>query len=241
MPVALRPHLLVVDDDPALREALATTLGFDYTVHTAATGAEGLALLRQFPIACLILDAILGEEHGLDLVPAVRALRAEVPILMLTGQSTEALAIRALNTGADRYVKKSGDLGTLRTTIRDLLPDSDPTRALATRARQALDVHPLGPFDPAAFARRLGASEVQLRRAFRARYGTTPRRYLTDRRLASAAGLLHTTALGVDQIAREVGFPNGVWFTKVFKRVYRCSPSAFRTSADRDCQPTQTP
>ena len=61
-------HVLIVDDEPSVREALELALRDRYVVHGAATGAEAFPILQACPIVGIILDAVLGDEHGLDLV-----------------------------------------------------------------------------------------------------------------------------------------------------------------------------
>ncbi|HTU02383.1 MAG TPA: response regulator, partial [Candidatus Sulfotelmatobacter sp.] len=102
MPATTAPHLLVVDDDPAVREALHTVLADSYRVHTASTGAEALAHVRRQPLSAIILDAVLGDEDGLALIEPFRNL-SPAPILILTGHSTESMAIRAVWARADGY------------------------------------------------------------------------------------------------------------------------------------------
>ena len=65
-------HILVVDDDASVREALRAALADRYCVHAAASGADACAILRAHPVAAIILDAVLREEHGLDMVPKFR-------------------------------------------------------------------------------------------------------------------------------------------------------------------------
>lgn len=91
-------HILVVDDDPSVIEALTVALKGTYVVHGAATGKEAYLLLRRHPIASIILDAVLSREHGLDLVEPFRAL-SRAPIPMLTGHGSEELAVRAFRAG----------------------------------------------------------------------------------------------------------------------------------------------
>src|SRR5512139_1148780 len=88
-------HILVVDDDASVREALGAALAPEYIVHAVETGDEACALLSRQPVAAIILDAILGKEHGLDGVPRLRR-ASHAPILLLTGHSNEDLAIRAV-------------------------------------------------------------------------------------------------------------------------------------------------
>lgn len=93
------PAVLVVDDEPSLRKALGASLADSYVVYSAATGGEALALLARHPVAAIILDAVLGHEGGLDLIPRIPEL-STAPILILTGHSTTALAIGALRAHA---------------------------------------------------------------------------------------------------------------------------------------------
>jgi DNA-binding response OmpR family regulator len=141
MPAPARPHLLVVDDDPALREALACALADTYVIHLAGTGAQACAVLRAEPIAAIILDAILGDEHGLDLVPRFRAL-SSAPILLFTGHGSEELASRALWEGVDGYLKKPLDLHELRRATHRLIPQMDGISEIAARARRYLEFLP---------------------------------------------------------------------------------------------------
>jgi len=133
MASASRPHVLVVDDDRSIHEALTAALGPLYIVHTAASGAEACAVLRVEPIAVIVLDAILGEEHGLDLVEPFRAL-SSARFLVLTGHSTEDLAIQALRAKVDDYLKKPPSVTALYTAIARLVPRTDGPADLATRA-----------------------------------------------------------------------------------------------------------
>ncbi len=104
-----KPHVLVVDDDPSICEALSTGLSYTYTVHCAGTGREAFALLEREPIAAIILDAVLGKERGLDLVANFRTM-SFAPILMLTGHSSEELVVEAFRVGIDGYLRKPMDL-----------------------------------------------------------------------------------------------------------------------------------
>jgi len=115
-------HILIVDDDASIREALDAALRARYIVHTAATGAEAFAILRENPIRAIILDAVLVDEHDLDLVPHFHAMTL-APILILTGYRTTALVIRALRAGVDWILEKPVNLQELYTTMSRLLRD----------------------------------------------------------------------------------------------------------------------
>jgi len=230
MPAANPPHLLVVDDDPAVREALHTALADVYRVHTASTGPEALAHVRKEPLAAIILDAVLGDEDGLALIEPFRNL-SPAPILILTGHSSESMAIRAVWARADGYLRKPVDGQLLRLTLARMLgPGASPLDGLE-QARRHLEQHPERSHTTRALAALAGLSERHFRRRFLETHGKTPRRYLTETRLARAAELLESTSLGVEQIAQAAGFPTLAALDKLFKRVYHLSPTAFRTRA----------
>src|SRR5512137_1633970 len=113
-------HILVVDDDASVREALEAALAPEYIVHAVATSGEACALLARQPVAAIILDAILGDEHGLDGVPRLRK-ASHAPILVLTGHSNEDLAIRAVWANVDGYLKKPIGVQDVRAAIEGVL------------------------------------------------------------------------------------------------------------------------
>lgn len=222
------PHVLIVDDDPAVREALQAALSGDYAVHLAATGREALALLRRTPVAAVILDAMIGDEDGVALVEPFRSLTA-APILILTGHSSEALAIRAVWAKADGYLRKPVDAHLLHLTLTRLLTAEPQGQDPMERVRRHLEKHPDQTSE--SLSDMASLSERHLRRRFHETYGKTPRRYATEARLARAAELLRSSTLGVDQIAQAVGYRTLAAFDKSFKRVYGIAPSEFRIKA----------
>jgi DNA-binding response OmpR family regulator len=223
----LRPSILIVDDDPAVGEALTAALADHYRVHTASSGEEACACLRTHPVVAIILDAILRDEHGLDLVERFRTIHA-APIVLLTGHSSEELAIRALWSHVAGYLKKPPSLRELRGALDGVLPREMGPSHLAARARQALDAYPPKPFRAADLAHQLGVGEAHLRRVFRAAYGKTPRRYLAEIRLQRARALLCTTDRGVKEVADAVGFTNGLALRRGFRRLLGGTPHESR-------------
>ena len=222
-----RPQVLVVDDDPGVRELLIAALDDCYVVHAAATGAEACALLRTHPIVAVILDAVLGREHGLDLVERFRNL-SSAPILLLTGYGSEDLAVRALRAKVDEYLKKPVSVVDLLAVLRRLIPSDESTTDLATRAGRYLNAHSGKPIRMVELAAQLGVSEAHLRRRFRDAHAMTPRQYLAELRVRRAADLLRTTQHEVKQIAQEVGYTNPQLFRRTFTRVLGMPPLRWR-------------
>jgi DNA-binding response OmpR family regulator len=113
--------ILVVDDEPTLRETLAEALEADgFRVITAADGREALACFREHRPELVVLDLMLPEMSGIEVC---RILRREsgVPILMLTAKSSELDKVLGLELGADDYVTKPFSLRELTARIHSLL------------------------------------------------------------------------------------------------------------------------
>ena len=235
---ASAPHVLIVDDDPSIREALATAFQGAYVVHSAATGKEACALLRRHPVAAIVLDAVLRDEHGLDLIARFRKI-SPAPILVLTGYGSEELAVQALRAKASDYLKKPVNLRDLQTALARLVRQGGPPGDPVARAQRHLGEHPERPHTTASLARDVGLSERHLRRRFQEAYGKTPRRFLTEVRMRRAVELLRRTRLGVEEIAFAVGYPDLGTFRRIFKRAFGMTPSDFRTTRDHPDTPRE--
>ncbi len=106
-PIAARPRVLVVDDEAAIRELLSKTLALaDYDVDLAPDGRTALERLRIIPYDLLITDLKMPGIDGLAVIREARRLKADIPVIIITGFSTEASAIEAVNLGVSGYLTK---------------------------------------------------------------------------------------------------------------------------------------
>ena len=113
--------ILVVDDEPVLRETLAEALDADgFRVVTAADGREALSRFREHQPDLVVLDLMLPELSGIEVCRIIRA-ESGVPIVMLTAKSSELDKVVGLELGADDYVTKPFSLRELSARIRALL------------------------------------------------------------------------------------------------------------------------
>ena len=102
-----RPRILVVDDEAAIRDLLSKTLALaEYDVDLAPDGRTALERLRIIPYDLLITDLKMPGIDGLTVVREARRLKADIPVLIITGFSTEASAIEAVNLGVSGYLTK---------------------------------------------------------------------------------------------------------------------------------------
>jgi len=101
------PRVLVVDDEASIRDLLAKTLALaEYDVDTAADASTALARIRAAEYDLLIADLRMPGMDGLTLIRQVKKIRAELPVIIITGFSSEASAIEAVNLGVAGYLRK---------------------------------------------------------------------------------------------------------------------------------------
>lgn len=99
--------VLIVDDEPVVREVLRTVLSrAGYATSEAATAAEGLALFADPAVDLVLLDLMLPDRPGLSLLPELREKRPDVPVVVVTAYSSVESAIAAMKEGAFHYVPK---------------------------------------------------------------------------------------------------------------------------------------
>ena len=120
-PTKVRPHVLAVDDDLVIREAVSDYLGqYGFRVTAVADGRAMQAVLAQEVVDLLVLDLTLREEDGLALATGLREDSA-IPIIMLTGRREEADRVMGLELAADDYLTKPFSPRELLARIRALL------------------------------------------------------------------------------------------------------------------------
>ncbi|MEV6832326.1 response regulator transcription factor [Amycolatopsis sp. NPDC051102] len=115
-------RLLVVDDEATVRELLSAALRFaGFEVTAAATAREAVAAATAEPPDLVLLDVMLPDMDGFEVVRRLRGHRASVPVLFLTARDRQADKVTGLSLGADDYVTKPFDLAELIARIRAIL------------------------------------------------------------------------------------------------------------------------
>jgi two-component system, OmpR family, response regulator len=120
-PSSLPPHVLALDDDPAIRQLVAEYLSQnELRVTTVASGKELAAIMASETIDLVILDVRLQGEDGMQIARKLRE-ESAIPILMLTGRAEEPDRVMGLELGADDYLTKPFSPRELLARIRALL------------------------------------------------------------------------------------------------------------------------
>ena len=107
VPRAVRKRVLVVDDESSIRDLLSKTLALaEYDVDTAGDGAAALDRMRASSYDLMIADLKMPGMDGLTLIRQAKRMKADLPIIIITGFSTESSAIEAVNLGVAGYLTK---------------------------------------------------------------------------------------------------------------------------------------
>ncbi len=112
-------RLLIIDDEPSIRESLDTLLtleGFDVTL--TVDGHSGLDALARAEYDLLLLDLALPGESGIDLLPRITSLYPQLPVIMITAFGTVGNVVDAIRAGAENFVQKPWDNEKLLADIR---------------------------------------------------------------------------------------------------------------------------
>ncbi len=251
-------NLLIVDDEPGVREAVATALASRYQVHTAATALAGLDALAARPFDLVLLDHRLPDIPGTDVLTLIKHFFPSTMIILMTGFGSEDVAIAAWRGGARDYIRKPFDPKELQVRVEAALEtrshgserrrssyvqqsdaaypgtffDDDLRNTDRTRAIlkaiRYIDEHLDETLSLAAVARVAGMSKFHFCRQFRNATGLLFREYLARRRIARAKELMQETGRRITEIFHYVGFKDMSHFGRVFRRLEGQLPSEYR-------------
>jgi len=98
--------ILVVDDELGPRESLRMILKSSYDVHTASTGQEAIQFINQEKVDLVTLDLKMPGISGLDTLRAIKKLKNDIDVIVITGYATPANALEAIRHGARDFIAK---------------------------------------------------------------------------------------------------------------------------------------
>jgi two-component system response regulator HupR/HoxA len=157
------PHpygILIVDDEEAILESLALTLGDDYRVFTATSGPEGIEILAREDVALVIADQVMPGMTGVEFLEKVIELKPQTVRMMLTGYADIGSLARAVNEGRIyRYIAKPWEPDELRLNVKRALEAFELTTENVALAAALSDAN-----------KRLRAENLYLRREVERRY-----------------------------------------------------------------------
>lgn len=245
-----KPILLLVEDNPDIRELIVASLGEDYTFRIASDGKQGLELLAAEKIDLVITDIAMPGMDGLEMSHAIRnsVRTAFLPIIVLTGRNDVQTQLQSFEY-ADAFIAKPFNLNYLNSRIIQLLikheqylqkikqqqmliPQVETLQSSDEKFLQEIvDIvnrHISDPdFSAAVLCEESRYSSKQIYRKLKQLTGMGVVEFIRDTRLQKAALYLSQRKLSVSEIMYMVGFTTVHYFSKCFKAKFGVTPSEY--------------
>jgi AraC-like DNA-binding protein len=234
--------ILIVDDDEQVREshkALVEEGLPGSPVRLAENGEIALAIMEKEVPSLVLLDLIMPDVSGADVLDRMRAdtnLR-QVPVIVLSNKVLNLEDVKRIENHAHVMLQTKGiwsDSETISAVNRAIFGTASLPAHTSTLAKQAIAylhqnyTRPLSRWE---IAEAVGVSEDYLSRVFTRELNISPWDYLNRYRVLQSKHLLMNTAEAVGIIARQVGFKDQAYFSRVFHKITGMSPQAFREAS----------
>jgi AraC-like DNA-binding protein/response regulator of citrate/malate metabolism len=230
--------ILVVDDVPAVLAMHARIVEEQLPVSRvlrAQNGREALEIIRRESPDLVLLDLMMPELDGFGVLEAMREdeISMNIPVIVLTGQVLAEEDMARLNRGVAKVLGKG--LFSVEETLEHIEATlvhrgrwRVETQQIVRKAMAYVHAHYAEQVSLKDIAAHIGLSKQHLIRSFRSEIGVTPIDYLRRYRIRQAKILLETSDKSVTEVALEVGFSDGSYFSRAFRRETGVSPSAYR-------------
>lgn len=243
------PVVLIVEDNPDLRQYIAEQMESGFQILTAPDGEAGLQMAETVVPDLIISDVMMPRRTGLELCEAVKnnVKTSHIPIILLTAKADLEARIDGLQTGADDYLTKpfhgrelliraknlieqranlrkkfAGELQLRPTSMHLNSMDEQFLQEVMQAIERNMDNEYFSVEDLAAA---VSFSRSQLHRKLKALAGKSPNLLIREFRLTRAKELLEQQAASVSEIAFMVGYSNLSYFSRSFKDAFGVSPS----------------
>ncbi len=238
--------MLIVEDNPDLRNYIASIFENQYQLIKAVDGEDGLAKATEFIPDIVISDLMMPKLDGIGLCEKIKndERTNHIPVVMLTAKASLSDRLAGLEHGADDYLSKPFNKEELQIRVKNLVNQralirekystqtihsepiieaKEPTvdELFIEKSKKIIDKYlDKSEFDVEKFADEMNLSPVQLRRKLKAITDQTVTEFVRNYRLGIAAKLLKKGDLTVSEIAFQVGFDSIPYFSKVFQEKY---------------------
>ena len=247
-----RPILLLVEDNPEIRNYLGENLQADYSIEEAGDGSEGLKKALANPPDLILADISMPVMDGIEMCAKLKTdiKTSHIPVILLTARTSLIFKIDGLETGADDYITKPFNMQLLKTRIKNLI---DSRQKLQKSFAKNFDLSPSGivmnsvdeqflsqikllieknidnsGYSVEQLASALHMSRMQLYRKLKALTDKTPIQVIRSIRLKRAAQLLESQQYNVADVTYMVGYNDLKSFREQFKKEFGVSPSKYK-------------
>lgn len=244
--------ILVVEDNPDLREMIKENLQDNYSVLEAENGVKGLKLAEEIIPDLIISDIMMPEMDGYDLTHKIKTNEKtnHIPVILLTAKAEIKDKLEGLETGADDYLIKPFNSDELKIRVKNLIKIR---RQMREKYQSQMLVKPADVVVPSTqkvfldkltsiiennisndnfsveiLCDEIGMSRAQLHRKIKAVTNQSTSEFIRNFRLKRAAELLTQDFGNIAEISYQVGFSSQAYFTKTFQEVYKQTPLEYK-------------
>jgi signal transduction histidine kinase/ligand-binding sensor domain-containing protein/DNA-binding response OmpR family regulator len=245
------PLLLIVEDNPDMRQFICDRLESEYRILEAENGEKGFKTAIDKIPDLVISDVMMPKMDGFEFCGKLKTDQrtSHIPVVLLTARAEIKDKIEGLETGADDYIAKPFNADELAVRIRNLIEQRRKLRERFTQLAKLqpkdiavtstdekfikksigiIEEHISDPdFSVTQFSQEIGISRSQLHRKIHALTGQSVSRFICLIRLQRAVQLLGNNAGSISEIAYDVGFNSPSYFIRCFKSHFRMSPSQY--------------
>jgi len=224
-----KPTILVVDDEPEVRDSFSVILEDRYNLTMAENGEEALFTLRKrSDIQLVFLDYKLPGISGLDVLKTLRQNGIRIPVVMVTGRGTRDTAAEALQFEIEDYITKPFRVKEIEDTVTKILKKKLPKQTPVTRAKHIINKGLYLSMSTQDIAHISGTGYRKLLRQFKVETGKTITGFINVRRIELAKKHLREKEWSIGEISIAVGFKRQNYFSYVFRKIVGVTPSVYR-------------
>ena len=250
------PQILIVEDNPDLRQFLCQSLANKYRIKEAENGKEALKLIGQQAPDLVISDIMMPEMRGDEMCQTLKSNieTSHIPVILLTALGDRESILHGLEIKADNYVVKPFDMDILKANIASVLANKEflrqrfaqlnyRTEDLPPEVKEApglsldqdflikateLVKKNLGKeFNVDDLCMEMGMSRSSLYNKIKALTDRSPSDFVRQIRMTEAAALLKSKKYTVAEVSDMMGYSDPKYFTDIFKKHYGMTPSAY--------------
>jgi signal transduction histidine kinase/DNA-binding response OmpR family regulator len=244
--------ILIIEDNPDLRNFLVNKLSADYEILEADNGQSALQQAFDAIPDIIISDIVIPGKDGIALTNILKndIRTSHIPIVLLTAKTSVEQQIEGMRSMADAYITKPFNIQFLQQNLKSLLANrarlkehftGDISSSLKTQTVGKLDKKFITDFTALVetnvandefsvddICKQMGISKVQLYRKVKALLNINVNDFIIDTRLQKAKYFLQHEELTISEIAYKVGFSSPAYFSTVFKSKFGVTPKAFK-------------
>lgn len=232
--------ILLVEDDTVVREIIKDALKREYNILEVSGYSDAIKLFG-YPIDLALIDYVLPDSDGFEVLKAIREVKPALPAIIMTAYSNENVVLRAIRAEVADYIKKPLKLAYLRKRLSEILGDMEANKNLeGLESSKEFILNGVAAYLEEKYMKELTLDKVAgmacmsrfgFCRTFKERFGQSFISYLNSIRVKNAAELLKKPNLTITEIAQFVGYKSITHFERMFRAVYGVSPGKYRKTA----------